>query len=278
VNRSSPKVAPLPDGLSQARLPRAVAVIMDGNGRWAEDRKLLRVEGHKRGAESVRTVTRECARLGIKDLTLYAFSTENWSRPSHEIKVLMSLLRRYLIDERREIMDNGIVFRAIGQLDRLPANVQREYEKTRDMSAENGGMTLRLALSYGARQEIFEAAKAMSRLALSDPKRFDSLTPDDFRLFLYDPEMPDPDLLIRTSREQRLSNFLLWQLSYTEIYVSDWHWPDFREAQLHEALRNYAQRERRFGGLIERGTANSSAPKAPPTAHAGKGPGKASKP
>lgn len=235
--------------LERARLPQSLAIIMDGNGRWAEERQSRRAVGHRIGAESVRTITRECARLGLKELTLYAFSTENWQRPKYEIVLLMKLLKRFLIHERKEIMENGIVFRAIGQLDRLPADVLREYERTRDMSADNPGMILRLALSYGARQEILDAAKKMAALIKDHPEQAAQLKADDFRQFLYDPEMRDPDLLIRSSYERRVSNFLLWQISYTELYITKTHWPDFRVAELHEAFRDYAGRHRRFGGL-----------------------------
>jgi undecaprenyl diphosphate synthase len=192
-------------------------------------------------------VTRECARLGLRELTLYAFSTENWKRPTDEVGLLMDLLLRYLIQERGEIMQNGIRFRAIGELDRLPPNVRQEYEKTRDMSAGNQGMVLRLALSYGSRREILLAAKKIAEL---DAAAIEALGEDDLRRFLYDPEMRDPDLVCRTAGEMRLSNFLLWQASYSELYVTDVCWPDFREAQLHEALRAYGERVRRFGGLL----------------------------
>jgi undecaprenyl diphosphate synthase len=232
------------------RLPDAVAIIMDGNGRWAEERGLPRFKGHEVGAESVRAITRECARLGLKELTLYAFSTENWRRPDAEVGLLMELLERYLVEERRELMDNGIVFRAVGELERLPARVLREYETTRAMSERNGGMVLRLALSYGSRQELLRAAQGVARLAVAEGLEAAlALQEDDLRRFLYDPTMRDPDLLIRTAGELRLSNFLLWQLSYAELYVARVAWPDFREAALHEALRAYGARERRFGGL-----------------------------
>ena len=224
---------------------------MDGNGRWAQERGQRRVKGHEVGAESVRAITRECARLGIGELTLYAFSTENWRRPKAEVTLLMELLKRYLIQERDEIMQNRIVFRAIGQLDRLPAKVLREYEQTRDMSAENGGMVLRLALSYGGRSEIMEAAKRMARVAVRDGlEAVEGLGEDDFRRFLDDPAMRDPDLLIRTAGEMRLSNFLLWQISYAELHVSSLCWPDFREGPLHEAFHDYARRVRRFGDTV----------------------------
>jgi undecaprenyl diphosphate synthase len=231
------------------RLPGAVAIIMDGNGRWAEERGQPRFKGHEVGAESVRSITRECARLGIGELTLYAFSTENWKRSEQEVSLLMTLLERYLVEERREIMDNAIVFRAIGELERLPASVQREYEKTRDLSAGNGGMVLRLALSYGGRRELLQAAQLLARRAVDEGlDAVMGLGEDDLRQFLYDPTMRDPDLMIRTAGEMRISNFLLWQASYAELYVADVAWPDFREEALHTAFRNYAARERRFGG------------------------------
>jgi undecaprenyl diphosphate synthase len=229
------------------RLPDSVAIIMDGNGRWAEERGLPRAKGHEAGAESVRAITRECARLRLKELTLYAFSTENWKRPIEEVGQLMQLLERYLVQERSEIMENGIVFKAVGELDRLPPRVLAEYEKTRDMSARNEGMILRLALSYGSRLEILKAAQKIAALPAHEVA---ALGEDDLRRFLYDPSMRDPDLVVRTAGEQRLSNFLLWQASYAELYWSEVAWPDFREAALHQAFRAYGERVRRFGGLV----------------------------
>ena len=238
-----------PDPSEFPRLPEAIAIIMDGNGRWAEQQGLPHLRGHEVGAESVRAITRECARLGVKELTLYAFSTENWRRSADEVSGLMQLLLRYLIDERDEIMDNRIRFRAIGELDRLPDTVRAEYETTRALSGHNTGMVLRLALSYGARRELLRAAQQIARLACEEGLEAAlDLDEDDLRRFLYDPEMRDPDLLIRTANEMRVSNFLLWQISYSEFYVSDELWPEFREEQLHTALRAYAARERRFGG------------------------------
>ena len=229
------------------KLPEALAIIMDGNGRWAQDRGLPRAKGHEVGAESVRAVTRECARLGLKELTLYAFSTENWKRPTDEVGLLMQLLERYLVQERSEIMENGIVFRAVGELDRLPSRVHDEYEKTRDMSAKNGGMVLRLALSYGSRLEIVKAAQKIAALPAAEAA---ALGEDDLRRFFYDPTMRDPDLLVRTAGEQRLSNFLLWQASYAELYFTKALWPDFREEALHEAFRAFGERVRRFGAVL----------------------------
>lgn len=229
-------------------LPRAVAIIMDGNGRWAEAQGLPTLRGHERGAESVRAVTREAARLGIEELTLYAFSTENWRRSQDEVTGLMELLRRYLVEEREEIMSNAIRFRAIGELERLPDEIQAEFRTTRELSADNTGMVLRLALSYGGRRELLRAAQSVARLALAEGiERVLDLEEDDLRRFLYDPEMIDPDLLVRTAGEMRVSNFLLWQISYAEFVASDVLWPDFREEALHATLRAYAARERRFG-------------------------------
>lgn len=242
--------APKPSRESFEKLPDSLAIIMDGNGRWALERGFPRTRGHEEGAESVRSITRECARLGLKELTLYAFSTENWKRPPEEVGLLMQLLERYLVQERPEIMQNGIVFRAIGELDRLPPSVREKYEETREMSKNNGGMVLRLALSYGSRREILLAAKKIAALAQRDPSAVEALEEDDLRRFLYEPEMRDPDLLVRTAGEIRLSNFLLWQASYSELYVTETCWPDFRERALHEALRAYGARVRRFGGLV----------------------------
>lgn len=244
-------MTPRPERSDFPNLPDALAIIMDGNGRWAEERGLPRFRGHEVGAESVRAITRECARLGVKELTLYAFSTENWRRPDDEVLLLMRLLERYLVEERREIMDNGIVFRAIGELDKLPSSVRAEYETTRAMSEKNGGMVLRLALSYGARRELLRAAQQVARLAVTDGLDAAlALEEDDLRRFLYDPTMRDPDLLVRTAGELRVSNFLLWQISYSELHVAPCAWPEFREEQLHDALRAYGARTRRFGAVL----------------------------
>ena len=230
-------------------IPDSIAIIMDGNGRWAQERSLPHIRGHEEGAESVRAVTRECAKLGIKELTLFAFSTENWRRSLEEVGQLMGLLRSFLVQERDEIMDNDIRFCAIGELDELPDEVLAEYRTTRDMSAGNKGMILRLALSYGSRRELLRAAQAVARLADRDGLEAAlALEEDDLRRFLYEPGMRDPDLLIRTAGEMRVSNFLLWQISYSEFYVADGLWPDFREPQLHQALEAFAARERRYGG------------------------------
>lgn len=231
--------------------PAHIAVIMDGNGRWAESRGLRRIFGHKEGIHSVREITTECARMGVESLTLYAFSVDNWKRPDPEVRYLMRLLRQYVIEERGELMENGVRLRAIGRLTDLPATVRDEIAKTEALTRQNGGMLLRLALSYGARTEVADALKKIAQDARSgalDPAHVDEET---MRAYLYDPETPDPDLLVRTAGEMRLSNFLLWQISYAEIFVSPVCWPEFRRAQLMDALRSYAGRQRKFGGLIQ---------------------------
>ena len=239
-------------GLEGIGLPRHLAIIMDGNGRWAERRGLPRRSGHEEGARSVREVTRECARLGIGQLTLYSFSRENWKRPPIEVAFLMKLLRRYLVKERREIMENRIRFTAIGRLEELSKDVQAEIARLRAASADNGGMILCLALNYGGRTEIVDAARAFARDVAAGRTRIDDLTEETFVRYLYDPRMPDPDLIIRTAGEMRLSNFLLWEASYAELYVTPVCWPEFRKEALHEALRAYGARQRRFGGIPDK--------------------------
>lgn len=229
------------------RLPQHVAIIMDGNGRWARQRGLSRIRGHQEGAESVRVVVRTARQLGIRYLTLYAFSDENWLRPRTEVQALMSLLKRYLRQELPEMQENGIAFRVIGNLRQLPAGVRKEIAHTIEATAANQQMTLILALSYGGRSEIVQAVQA----ALKDIQRgrltAAQLTPERFSQYLYTSDYPSPDLLIRTSGEFRLSNFLLWQLAYAELYFTDTLWPDFREAEFYQALQDYQQRDRRFG-------------------------------
>ena len=230
--------------------PEHLAIVMDGNGRWARRRGLPRVKGHSAGVDSVRTITTSCARMGVESLTLYAFSVENWRRPSAEVQTLMRLLRVFLWRERRTLMENGVRLRCIGRLDDLPPRALRTLRETEELTANNDGMLLRLALSYGSRSEVADALAAAARDVQAgrlDPASVDEET---LRRYLYDPDTPDPDLLIRTGGELRLSNFLLWQASYAELYVTDQCWPDFREDQLLEALRDYAGRRRRYGGLL----------------------------
>jgi len=231
-------------------LPAHVAIIMDGNGRWAAARRLPRTRGHAAGVESVRTITRACARRKVRQLTLYAFSEENWKRPRREVSLLMRLLRRFLVAERGEIMENDIRLTAIGRLHRLPDDVRTELEKSRELSRNNGGMVLNLALSYGGRQEIVDAARAIAVRVKAGELEADDITEEVVAAHLYQPSMPPPDLLIRTAGELRVSNFLLWQISYAELYVTPTCWPDFREEELDEALRAYANRVRKFGGLV----------------------------
>lgn len=231
--------------------PAHIAVIMDGNGRWAEGRGLRRVFGHKEGIQSVREITTECAKMGVESLTLFAFSVENWKRPDPEVRYLMRLLRKFLVDERPTLMENAVRLQAIGRRDDLPKGALQELEKTEEQTRGNRGMLLRLALSYGSRTEIAEALRQVALDAKSgilDPARIDEET---LRAYLYDPETPDPDLLIRTAGEMRVSNFLLWQISYSELYVSPVCWPEFRRPELIDALRAYAGRKRKFGGLIQ---------------------------
>lgn len=236
-------------GLDPARLPRHIAIIMDGNGRWACRRGLPRVEGHRRGAKAVRTVVEECCRLGIGQLTLYCLSVENWKRPAAELDFLMTLLRCYLIEERKEIMEQNIRFRVIGRIQELPPAIQDEIAESVRLSRDNTGMVLCLAINYGGRTELVDAVRTLAQRV-----RQGQLDPNDIDEFLvgetlYTAGMPDPDLLIRTAGEMRISNFLLWQISYAELWVTEQFWPEFDRATLHRALRDYAGRERRFGGL-----------------------------
>ncbi len=238
-----------PDSVPNSlRIPKHVAIIMDGNGRWANARGLPRVEGHEVGAESVRQIVRACREMGVKAVTLYSFSTENWHRPTDEVEALMALLARYLVDERQEIMENQIGFRAIGQLDRLPGTVRDLLSELTEISGvSEPQMTLCLALSYGSRAELVEATRAVARQVASGALAAEEIDESVLAGHLQTVGLPEPDLLIRTSGELRLSNFLLWQLAYAEIYVTDVLWPDFRKPQLMEAFEAYSQRQRRFG-------------------------------
>ena len=229
------------------KIPRHVAIIMDGNGRWAQQRGLLRVKGHVVGVESVRVIARLARKLGISYLTLFAFSEENWQRPSLEIRVLMGILRRYLHNELPVMQKNQIALRAIGNLQQLPAAVQRDLVETAAATAPGAKMALTLALSYGGRSEIVHAAQALAKEVEAGRLKPEDIDAALFARCLYTADMPDPDLLIRTSGEYRLSNFLLWQSAYTELYVTDTLWPDFREDDFHQALEAYRQRQRRFG-------------------------------
>jgi len=227
------------------RLPRHIAVIMDGNGRWAAQRHLPRVEGHRAGIESVRDIVEGSARVGIQVLTLYAFSVENWKRPQMEVFTLMALLKRYLRSELGTLLRNNIRFRVIGRADELARDVRDELKAAEEKTTANTGMLFNIALNYGGRAEIVEAARGL----LAAQVRPEDLDEQRFAGFLYTAGQPDPDLLIRTSGEMRISNFLLWQIAYAEIWVTDTLWPDFRKRDLLEAIVAYQKRDRRYGGI-----------------------------
>ncbi len=222
---------------------------MDGNGRWAERQHLPRVAGHQRGVDSVRRTTEEAARLAIEQLTLYCLSSENWKRPETEINFLMHLLEQYMIEERATIMDNNVRVRMLGRRDDIPEPVLRELDKTVEMSSTNSGLWLNLAINYGGRAELVDAVRAIGHRIEADELSPQDVDEASIAAHLYTAGASDPDLLIRTAGEMRISNFLLWQISYSEIWVTEKCWPEFDEATLHEAIRAYAARKRRFGGL-----------------------------
>ena len=229
--------------------PRHIAIIMDGNGRWAKRRGLPRIAGHRQGVNSVRRVVEESCRLGLSCLTLYCLSSENWKRPKSELDQLMRLFRRYLVQERPTMMKQNVQLRIIGRRDGLPDDVIKEMDVSIETTAANTGMILCLAVNYGGRGEIVDAVRDIARAAYAgevDPEKVDEQTLADH---LYTHGLPDPDLLIRTAGEMRISNFLLWQVSYAEIYVTDACWPDFAESDLHAAIADYGRRERRYGGV-----------------------------
>ncbi|QRK04712.1 isoprenyl transferase [Archangium violaceum] len=244
---SPPSLTALERLVQERPLPRHVGIIMDGNGRWAEMRGLPREEGHREGSNSVREVTRCARRVGVEALTLYAFSSQNWARPAEEVAALMDLLREYLESERAEILENGIRLNAIGEVDKLPRFVKEPLDRLRADSAHNTGMVLTLALSYGGREELVQAARRVAEAASKGeltPAHLDTKT---FESFLWTHDLPPVDLVVRTSGEQRISNFLLWQLAYAELCFSDVLWPDFRTEAFLRCLAQYQQRERRFG-------------------------------
>ena len=230
--------------------PRHIAIIMDGNGRWARQQSLPRIEGHRRGVASVRATVEESARLGIEQLTLYCLSSENWKRPQLELDFLMHLLEQYMVEERKTIMEQDVRVRTIGRRDGIPSSVLREIDKTISMSAENRGTTLCLAINYGGRMELVDAIRAIVRDARRGELSEEDIDETTVGEYLYTGGMPDPDLVIRTAGEMRVSNFLLWQISYAELWVTSRCWPDFRTSDLHAAIRDFATRERRFGGLV----------------------------
>lgn len=238
-------------GLDPARLPRHLAVIMDGNGRWAVRRGWQRVRGHEKGVDAVRTISTECSRLGLRWLSLYAFSSENWSRPDHEVDFLMGLLVEFMDRELPTIMENDIRFRAIGQIDRLPVAVRERILRNTEVSCNNRGMTMTLALSYGGRDEIVDACRRLAAEVAAGRLHPDAIDARQVGAAMYDPEAPDVDLLVRTAAEQRVSNFLVWQAVYAEYVSLAPLWPDFQASDLHAALAEYQQRERRFGKVAE---------------------------
>ncbi|WP_406678690.1 isoprenyl transferase [Moorella sp. ACPs] len=235
--------------LEPGKLPRHVAIIMDGNGRWARKRGLPRVAGHRAGVESLRDIVRACVDWGIAILTVYAFSTENWKRPREEVEALMNLLVEYMRRELPELKKEGVQVRAIGRLEALPLAARQELARARRETAGNSRLILNLALNYGGRAELVDACRHIARQVLAGKLRPEDIDEDALKGALYTGDLPDPDLLIRPSGEMRLSNFLLWQLAYTELWFADVYWPDFRRENLRQALLAYQQRERRFGGL-----------------------------
>ena len=231
------------------RRPRHIAVIMDGNGRWAERRDLPRIEGHRQGVSSARHTVEECARLHIEQLTLYCLSSENWKRPQNELDFLLHLLEQYMIEERASIMEHNIVVNIIGRRDGIPDRVLHEMDKTINLSARNDGTRLCLAINYGGRVEMVDAVRQIAGDVEQGRLTIDEITEETLARRLYTAGMPDPDLLIRTAGEMRVSNFLLWQISYAELWVTELCWPEFELSTLHQAIRDFAGRDRRYGGL-----------------------------
>jgi len=229
-------------------IPTHIAIIMDGNGRWAQKRGLPKVMGHRQGAKTVREITTACSEIGVKYLTLYAFSTENWKRPKHEVSALMKLLGIYLKEELKTLMKNEIRLNAIGDIDGLPGPVSGKVKEVMDITKNNKRMTMSLALNYGGRAEILNAVKSVAQEFKKGECSLSDIDDKYFQKHLYTKDMPDPDLLIRTSGEMRISNFLLWQLSYAELYVTKKLWPDFTQKDLVQAIEEFNKRERRFGG------------------------------
>jgi undecaprenyl diphosphate synthase len=239
----------LVEAIDWSRLPRHVAVIMDGNGRWAKLRHKRRVEGHRAGIDAVRDVVETSARVGLEVLTLYAFSVENWKRPASEVQTLMGLLKHYLRSELPTLLRNNIRFQVIGRMGDLPADVQRELQRGMERTAQCGGLLFNIALNYGGRAEITDAVQRLLADVVANGKDPSSITEETISSHLYTAGQPDPDLLIRTSGELRISNFLLWQIAYAEIWVTDVLWPDFRRKHLLQAIADYQKRERRYGGI-----------------------------
>jgi undecaprenyl diphosphate synthase len=233
--------------LNLLKLPTHVAIIMDGNGRWAKKRMMNRVDGHEKGSQRVRSIVSSCCEIGIPILTLYAFSTENWERPKSEVKALMMLLKKFIVSERNEMAKKGVKLHAIGQIERLPDDVRKEIDITAGLTKNNDKLQLNLALSYGSQQEITRAVQKIAQKVSSGLMKPEEITPDQISDHLYTKGMEDPDLIIRTSGEYRLSNFLLWQVAYSEIYITQTLWPDFSKQEFVDILKNFEQRDRRYG-------------------------------
>jgi undecaprenyl diphosphate synthase len=236
-----------PEDLDKTNLPTHVAIIMDGNGRWAKKHLLSRIKGHEKGSEAVRTIVRACREFGIAYLTLYAFSTENWQRPQSEIDALMALLIKFLKSEQKELSGNDIRLHVIGQMERLPPEVQQALRETMDLTRKNSGLQLNLALSYGSRAEIVRMVRQVALKSKSGQIDPDSIDTEIVAQHLYTKGIPDPDLLIRTSGEMRISNFLLWQIAYAEIHITPTYWPDFSRDEFCRILKDFQKRDRRFG-------------------------------
>ena len=233
--------------VEQGSIPKHIAIIMDGNGRWAKEKNLPRISGHRQGINSVREITRVCGEIGVKYLTLYTFSTENWNRPQNEVNALMRLLLNTINIEVRELNKNNVCFKTIGDIDQLPMTTKKGIQDGEELTKNNTGLNLCLALSYGSRQEIINGVRRISEKVKNGIMKIEQINEDSFSKELYTSEFPDPDLLIRTSGENRISNFLLWQIAYSEIYLTETYWPDFGEAELIKSLLDYQSRERRFG-------------------------------
>ena len=241
----------LRDKILEGNIPNHIAIIMDGNGRWARDRSLPRIAGHREGINSVREITRVCGEIGVKHLTLYTFSTENWKRPPSEVSALMALLLKTINIEIKELHKNNVRFTIIGELDSLPNSTVKGLKNGVELTSNNTGLNLCLALNYGSRKEILDAVKSISIQIQNGQLTLDQIDENLISNELYTKNIPDPDLMIRTSGEYRLSNFLLWQSAYTEIYMTDAYWPNFREKQLIESINDYQNRERRFGKVSD---------------------------
>ena len=235
--------------IDKNNIPKHIAIIMDGNGRWAKARKLPRTMGHKAGVETIRRILKEAHKLDIKYLTLYAFSTENWKRPQEEVGALMKLLVEYLRSELKELNENGVVIKILGDISKLQKEVREEVENAINLTKNNKGVVMNIAFNYGGRDEIIRATKLVSEDVKKGILKSEDITEEVFEKYLYTKNIPDPDLIIRPSGEQRISNFLLWEIAYSEFYFTDVYWPDFNSNELRKAIYTYQNRDRRFGGL-----------------------------